>query len=79
VVQTASGPDPVAVAGHLGMLAAVQPLVSGGISKTLNLPGETTVETIESIFLDAWKMGLKSIAVYRQGSKLDQPLHAADD
>jgi ribonucleoside-diphosphate reductase alpha chain len=79
VVRTASGPDPVAVAGHLGMLAAVQPLVSGGISKTLNLPGETTVETIESIFLDAWKMGLKSIAVYRQGSKLDQPLHAADD
>lgn len=78
VVQTATGPDPVAVAGHLGMVAAVQPLVSGGVSKTLNIPAEATVENIESVFLEAWRMGLKSIAVYRQESKLDQPLHAAD-
>jgi len=76
VVQTASGPDPVPVSGHLGMVAAVQPLLSGGVSKTLNLPAETTPETIESVFLDAWRMGLKSIAVYRQGSKIVQPLHA---
>jgi ribonucleoside-diphosphate reductase alpha chain len=58
------------------MVAAVQPLLSGGVSKTLNLPAETTPETIESVFLDAWRMGLKSIAVYRQGSKIVQPLHA---
>jgi len=78
VVQTASGPDPIAVAGHLGMVAAVQPLVSGGVSKTLNIPSQASVEEIESAFLEAWRMGLKSIAVYRQGSKLEQPLHAAD-
>ncbi len=48
VMQTASAPDPVAVAGHLGMVAAVQPLVSGGVSKTLNLPAEATVDQIES-------------------------------
>jgi ribonucleoside-diphosphate reductase alpha chain len=60
------------------MVAAVQPLVSGGVSKTLNIPAEATVENIESVFLEAWRMGLKSIAVYRQESKLDQPLHAAD-
>jgi ribonucleotide reductase alpha subunit len=79
VVQTASGPDPVPVSGHLGMVAAVQPLLSGGVSKTLNLPAETTPETIESVFLDAWRKGLKSIAVYRQGSKIVQPLHARED
>jgi ribonucleoside-diphosphate reductase alpha chain len=79
VVQTAGGPDPVAVAAQLGMVAAVQPLVSGGVSKTLNLPAGAAVEQIESVFLDAWRMGLKSIAVYRQGSKLEQPLHTVDD
>ncbi len=61
------------------MFAAVKPLVSGGVSKTLNLPAEATVEKIESVLLDVWRMGLKSIAVYRQGSKLDQPPQAADD
>ncbi len=79
VAQTAGGPDPVAVSGHLAMVAAVQPLLSGGVSKTLNLPGETTVETIESAFLDAWRMGLKAISVYRQGSKIGQPLRVAED
>lgn len=79
VVQTASGPAPVSPAAHLGMIAAVQPLLSGGVSKTLNLPAQTTVEQIEQVFLDAWNMGLKSIAVYRQGSKIGQPLLAASD
>lgn len=79
VVQTATGPDPVPVAGHLAMVAAVQPLLSGGVSKTLNLPAQATPETIEEIFLDAWRMGLKSIAVYRQGSKIGQPLLSPED
>jgi ribonucleoside-diphosphate reductase alpha chain len=48
--------------------------VSGGISKTLNLPASTTVEQIESLFLAAWRAGLKSLAVYRDGSKSTQPL-----
>ncbi len=60
--------------GHLKMMAAVQPFVSGGISKTLNLPSATTAEEIESIYFQAWKMGLKALAVYRDGSKLSQPL-----
>jgi ribonucleoside-diphosphate reductase alpha chain len=79
VVQTASGPDHISIEGHLRMVAAVQPLLSGGVSKTLNLPTNTSPETIESIFLDAWRMRLKSIAVYRQGSKIGQPLQAAED
>lgn len=60
--------------GHLKMLAALQPFVSGGISKTVNLPATATVADIEAVHMEAWKMGLKSIAVYRDGSKLSQPL-----
>jgi ribonucleoside-diphosphate reductase alpha chain len=61
------------------MVAAVQPLLSGGVSKTLNLPQQSPPETIESIFLDAWRMGLKAISVYREGSKIGQPLQGAED
>jgi ribonucleoside-diphosphate reductase alpha chain len=60
--------------GHLEMMAAVQPFVSGAISKTVNLPRETTVEQIEQIYMDAGRLGLKSVALYRDGSKLWQPL-----
>lgn len=60
--------------GHLKMMAAVQPFVSGGISKTVNLPKETSVEEIEKVYEDAWKMGLKSVALYRDGSKKYQPM-----
>ncbi len=79
VFHTASGPDPLPVDGHLRMVAAVQPLLSGGVSKTLNLPHHTPPERIESIFLDAWRMGLKAISVYREGSKIGQPLQGAED
>lgn len=64
----------IAPSGHLKMMAAVQPFLSGGISKTVNLPKETTVEEIQSIFLDAWKLGVKAVSVYRDGSKSSQPL-----
>lgn len=64
--------------GHLKMMAAIQPFISGAISKTVNLPNNTTVEEIEEIFMSAWKMGLKSIAIYRDGSKRVQPLVTGD-
>ena len=60
--------------GHVKMMAAVQPFLSGAISKTVNLPEEATVEDIEKIHMGAWKMGLKAIAIYRQGCKRGEPL-----
>lgn len=60
--------------GHVKMMAAIQPHISGGISKTVNLPENTTVEDIEALFMTAWKMKVKCLTVYRDGSKLSQPL-----
>ena len=60
--------------GHVRMMAAVQPFLSGAISKTVNLPNECTVEDIREIYMQAWKLGLKAIAMYRDGSKGSQPL-----
>ncbi len=62
--------------GHIRMMAAVQPFLSGAISKTVNMPNETTAEEIMETYLQAWKLGLKSIAIYRDGSKRTQPLSA---
>jgi ribonucleoside-diphosphate reductase alpha chain len=56
------------------MMAAVQPFISGAISKTVNLPHDTTPEDIQQVYLDAWKSGLKALAIYRDGSKRTQPL-----
>jgi len=61
--------------GHVKIMAAVQPFISGGISKTVNLPKDATVEDIEQIYFQAWKLGLKDIALYRDGCKLSQPLN----
>ena len=60
--------------GHLRMMAAVQPFISGAISKTVNMPNEATVEEIEKVYIEGWKMGLKAIAIYRDGSKRQQAL-----
>ena len=60
--------------GHLKMMAAVQPFLSGAISKTVNMPEETTVEEIMESYMEAWRLGLKAIAIYRDGSKRVQPL-----
>lgn len=60
--------------GHVKMMAAVQPFISGAISKTVNMPENSTVEDVKNIYLQGWKMGLKSLAIYRDGSKLSQPL-----
>ncbi len=63
--------------GHLKMMAAVQPFLSGAISKTVNMPEESSVEEIEQAYVEAWKMGLKALAIYRDGSKRSQPLNTS--
>lgn len=61
--------------GHVRMMAAVQPFISGAISKTVNLPPAATIEDIMNVYTDAWKLGIKAIAIYRDGSKAAQPLN----
>jgi ribonucleoside-diphosphate reductase alpha chain len=60
--------------GHLRMMSAAQPFLSGAISKTVNMPERATAEDIEDVYLQGWKLGLKAIAIYRDGSKRSQPL-----
>jgi ribonucleoside-diphosphate reductase alpha chain len=60
--------------GHVRMMAAAQPYISGGISKTCNLPNEATVDDIKECYMRSWELGIKAIALYRDGSKLSQPL-----
>ncbi|MDR3607813.1 MAG: vitamin B12-dependent ribonucleotide reductase, partial [Oligoflexia bacterium] len=64
----------IAPMGHVKMMAAAQPFLSGAISKTVNLPNETTVDEIQDIYYQGWKLGLKAVALYRDGCKLSQPL-----
>lgn len=66
----------IAAMGHVRMMAAVQPFISGAISKTINLPHEATIDEVEEIHRVSWKMGLKAIALYRDGCKLSQPLNS---
>jgi ribonucleoside-diphosphate reductase alpha chain len=66
----------IAPMGHVRMMASVQPFLSGAISKTVNLPGDGTVEDIQKIYMEGWKLGLKAIAIYRDGSKGSQPLNS---
>jgi ribonucleoside-diphosphate reductase alpha chain len=60
--------------GHIRMMGAVQPFVSGAISKTVNLPQDATVKDVEQIYFESWRLGIKAVALYRDGSKLSQPL-----
>src|SRR6266571_4725967 len=62
--------------GHVKMMAAAQPFLSGAISKTINMPEESTVEDISNAYIESWKVGLKAVAVYRDNSKRSQPLNA---
>ena len=73
-MQPAKGRRSIHHMGHIRMMAAAQPFLSGAISKTVNVPRETTVEEIQSIYVEGWKQGLKAIAVYRDGSKRTQPV-----
>jgi ribonucleoside-diphosphate reductase alpha chain len=63
--------------GHLKMMSAVQPFISGAISKTVNMPNECTVEDIMTAYTESWKLGIKALAVYRDGSKRSQPLNTS--
>lgn len=65
--------------GHIKMMSAVQPFLSGAISKTINVPSETTVDEIERLYVEGWRLGLKAVAIYRDGSKLSQPLSSKSD
>ncbi len=65
--------------GHLRMVAAVQPFLSGAVSKTINLPADATVDDIERAYREAWRLGCKAVSVYRNGSKRTQPLDAGRD
>src|SRR3989441_1389510 len=69
----------IAPMGHVRMMAAVQPFISGSMSKTVNLPTEATIEDIQQTYLESWKLGLKCIAIYRDGCKRSQPLSTSLD
>ena len=75
--KPAKGTRSIHYLGHLRMMAAAQPFISGAISKTVNLPENASVEDIMEAYLQAWKLGLKAVAVYRDGCKKSQPLSAA--
>jgi ribonucleoside-diphosphate reductase alpha chain len=77
VFDCAMGERAISPMGHVRMMAAVQPALSGAISKTVNLPESATVEDIESIYLEGWKLGIKALAVYRDNCKVGQPLSDA--
>jgi ribonucleoside-diphosphate reductase alpha chain len=74
VFDCALGQRSIAPMGHVRMMAACQPFLSGAISKTVNLPEEATVEEVEEVYFEAWKMGVKALAVYRDNCKVGQPL-----
>jgi ribonucleoside-diphosphate reductase alpha chain len=69
----------IAPMGHIKMMAATQPFLSGAISKTVNVPNETAVEEIQDIYYQGWKLGLKAVALYRDGCKPSQPLSTTSD
>ncbi len=76
VFDCAMGARSIAPMGHVRMMAAVQPFISGAISKTVNMPEESTVADVAEIYLQGWKMGLKALAIYRDNCKVGQPLSA---
>ena len=75
-LATAGGRS-IAWRGHVKMMAAAQPFLSGAISKTINMPEESTIEDIMNAYIESWKLGLKAVAIYRDNSKRSQPLNAA--
>ena len=73
--KPAHGQRSIHYQGHLKMIGATQPFISGAISKTINVPAEATVEDIEQAYIDAWRLGTKAVSIYRDGSKRTQPLN----
>jgi ribonucleoside-diphosphate reductase alpha chain len=74
VFDCAMGERAIAPMGHVRMLAAIQPFLSGSVSKTINMPESATVEDVEQIYFEGWKLGLKALAIYRDNCKVGQPL-----
>jgi ribonucleoside-diphosphate reductase alpha chain len=74
VFACSMGDNVIHYSGHVKMLSAVQPFISGGISKTVNMPEDVSVEDVEQLHIDAWKMGIKAVAIYRDNCKVGQPL-----
>ncbi|MDP3712310.1 MAG: vitamin B12-dependent ribonucleotide reductase [Mycobacteriales bacterium] len=74
VFDCAMGVRSISPMGHVKLMAAIQPFVSGALSKTVNLPAEATIEDVEEVYFQGWKMGLKALAIYRNNSKVGQPL-----
>jgi len=79
VFSCAVGENAIHYMGHVTMMGAVQPFISGAISKTVNMPKEVSIEDVEQLHLDSWKLGLKAVAIYRDGSKVGQPLSDKKD
>jgi ribonucleoside-diphosphate reductase alpha chain len=79
VFDCAMGERSISWMGHIRMMAAIQPFISGALSKTVNLPESATVEDIEKAYFEGWKLGLKAIAVYRNNCKVGQPLSDIND
>ncbi|HXG52978.1 MAG TPA: vitamin B12-dependent ribonucleotide reductase [candidate division Zixibacteria bacterium] len=77
--KPANGSRSIHYMGHIKMMGAVQPFISGAISKTINMPNDVTVEEIMNAYMEAWKLGLKAVAIYRDGSKRTQPLNTSRD
>jgi ribonucleoside-diphosphate reductase alpha chain len=77
VFDCAMGERAIAPMGHVRMLAAIQPFLSGSVSKTINMPESATVEDVEEIYYEGWKLGLKALAIYRDNCKVGQPLSIA--
>jgi ribonucleoside-diphosphate reductase alpha chain len=76
VFDTSMGEQAIHYMGHVRMMAAVQPFISGAISKTVNMPEEATVDEVEQLFVEGWRLGLKAVAIYRDNCKVAQPLSA---
>ncbi|HYZ10068.1 MAG TPA: adenosylcobalamin-dependent ribonucleoside-diphosphate reductase [Pseudonocardiaceae bacterium] len=77
VFDCAMGERAIVPMGHIRMMAAVQPFISGGISKTVNMPETATVDEVEEIYFESWKLGIKALAIYRDNCKVGQPLSTA--
>jgi ribonucleoside-diphosphate reductase alpha chain len=76
VFDTSMGAQAIHYMGHVRMMAAAQPFISGAISKTVNMPESVTVEEVEQLFVESWKLGLKAVAIYRDNCKVAQPMSA---
>ena len=74
VFACSMGDNPIHYSGHIRMMGAVQPFISGAISKTVNMPEDATVEDVEQLHIDAWRLGIKAVAIYRDNCKVAQPL-----